>query len=182
MENNEVSFSEPVVLFAVAICGLWFVGYALRGEFTFATPSIAATTSLLLLLGGFAFYSHIKNLSRSDRESKDIGNFISNQLEVVERRFLSNCHRVGLSYSASSPCDISKLRERTRSLASSQYRDAFDSEIDEEIEFKLGQLEALVSQTLDSCGIGTWIHDVKELCLELAEAIELRERLLVVHP
>lgn len=182
MENKEFTFSESVVPFAVAISGLWFLGYALRGEFAFATPPIAATTSLLLLLGIFALYSHVTNLSRSDRESKDFGNFISNQLEVVERRFLATCHRAGVSYSVSSPCEISKLRERTRSLAPGQYRGPIDSEIDDEIEYKLGQLEALVFQPRDACGIGNWIHDVNEQCLELAESIERRERLLVVHP
>lgn len=147
MENNDVSFSEYVVLFALAICGIWFVGQAPFAEFAYTKPPIASTTSLLLLLFGiYVIYTHCNASNRSDRESKHFSSFIFNQLEVVERRFLANCHRAGLCYSASSPCDISKLRESSRNLAPSQYPESVDSEIDDAIEFQLGQLQALVSR------------------------------------
>lgn len=182
MGIKDLTFWEPIVLFAISICELWFLGYAPDGEFAFATPSIAATVSFLLLLGIFAFYSVVTSLNRSDRESKVFGNYLSHQLEVVERRFLSTCHRSGVNYSISSPCEITKLRERMRSLSPCQSWGTMDSEIDVEIEYKLGQFEALVFQQRDAIGIVIWIDDVNELCLELVECIELRERLLVVHP
>ena len=182
MADKDSDVLESILPFAVILGGLYLLQHHFQSELTFAIPSVMQVIAILLLLGIICLYSLVTNLSRADRESKAYGNWITGQLELIERRFLATCIRTGVPLSISSSSELTKLRERTRSLSPTNHGGQLGMDANDEIESAIGLLETLVFHPRDSCGIVEWIGEVNDLCLELAESIECRERLLVVHP